>query len=209
MNLEKIGEFILECRKNKHLTQIELAQKLNISDRAISKWERGKSMPDSSIMLNLCNILDITVNELLSGEKIEQQNFNKQAELNIIEIKKQKEASDKRLLMVEIALMSISSLFIIFCFMIGSYIFKQDSYKYWLSYLLFGVGFIQFFISALISIRIEQVAGYYECKYCKNTFIPTYKQSSFAMHICRTKYMKCPHCGKKSWQKKVISKDKN
>lgn len=67
MEQTKVGKFIAECRKNKNMTQAELAEKLNITDRAISKWETGKGMPDSSIMLELCNELDISVNELLSG----------------------------------------------------------------------------------------------------------------------------------------------
>ena len=70
MNQEKIGKFIAECRKEKNLTQLELAEKLNISNRAVSKWETGKNCPDVSIMLELCDILGINVNELLSGERI-------------------------------------------------------------------------------------------------------------------------------------------
>ena len=77
MEQVKIGKFIAECRKKKNLTQMQLAEKLNITDRAISKWETGKGMPDSSIMLELCNELDISVNELLSGELIDMKNYNK------------------------------------------------------------------------------------------------------------------------------------
>ena len=85
MNQVKIGKFIAQCRRNKKLTQSQLAEKLNITDRAISKWETGKGMPDSSIMLKLCSELEITVNELLSGEKIEMDNYNKIAEKNLVE----------------------------------------------------------------------------------------------------------------------------
>ena len=67
MNQIKIGKFITERRKNVNLTQIQLAEKLNITDRAVSKWETGRAMPDSSIMLELCDVLQITVNDLLSG----------------------------------------------------------------------------------------------------------------------------------------------
>lgn len=76
----KIGKFIAECRKQKNLTQMQLAEKLNITDKAISKWERGLSLPDSSIMLELCGILGITVNDLLSGEVITMDNYNKELE---------------------------------------------------------------------------------------------------------------------------------
>ena len=92
MEQEKIGKFIAECRKKKNLTQMQLAEKLNITDRAISKWETGKGMPDSSIMLELCNELDISVNELLSGELIDMKNYNKNvADENLIKVQREKE----------------------------------------------------------------------------------------------------------------------
>lgn len=84
MNQTEIGKFIAKCRKEKKLTQAQLAEKLNITDRAISKWETGKSMPDSSIMLELCEILGITVNELLSGEEIDMESYEKKADENLI-----------------------------------------------------------------------------------------------------------------------------
>ena len=113
MNQIKIGKFIAKCRKKNNLTQMQLAEKLNITDRAISKWKNGKGMPDSSIMLDLCNELKISVNELLCGELIEMNNYNEVAK---------------------------------------------------------------------------------------------YSQVYFAMHSGTTRYMKCPKCNKKSWQRKTLSK---
>ena len=89
MDQIKIGRFIAKCRKEAGLTQAQLAEKLLITDRAVSKWERAKSMPDSSIMLELCEILGISVNELLTGERIDMTDYNKQAELNLIKLQKQ------------------------------------------------------------------------------------------------------------------------
>ena len=117
MNQVKIGKFIAQCRKEKNMTQAELAEKLNITDRAISKWETGKGMPDSSIMLELCDELDISVNELLSGEMIRMDNYNKVAEKNFIKFQKEKEDSDKMLLFTEIiigSIVNISFLLMIF-----------------------------------------------------------------------------------------------
>lgn len=91
MNQTKIGTFIAKCRKEKKLTQAQLAEKLNITDRAVSKWETGKSMPDASIMLELCEILGITVNELLSGEQISRENYEKKADENLITLKRKTE----------------------------------------------------------------------------------------------------------------------
>ena len=95
MEQEKIGNFIKECRKEKKLTQNELAEKLNITNKAVSKWETGRGMPDSSILLELSNILDVTVNELLSGEKLEVNEYKVKAEENIITIAKENDKSKK------------------------------------------------------------------------------------------------------------------
>ena len=98
MNQIKIGKFIAECRKNSNLTQMQLAEKLNITDRDISKWENGKAMPDSSIMLDLCKELKISVNELLSGEMIDMKNYNKIAEENLIKLNESNEKKKKIIL---------------------------------------------------------------------------------------------------------------
>ena len=110
MDQIKIGKFIAECRKKNNLTQMQLAEKLDITDRAISKWENGKAMPDSSIMLDLCNELKISVNELLSGEVIKMETYNKKLEQNLIDMVKQKEQSDKKMLRLEIVVGYISSI---------------------------------------------------------------------------------------------------
>ena len=125
MDQIKIGKFIAKCRKKNNLTQMQLAEKLNITDRAISKWENGKGMPDSSIMLDLCNELKISVNELLCGELIEMNNYNEVAEKMLLEMAQ---------------------------------------------------------------------------------YVPKYSQVYFAMHSGTTRYMKCPKCNKKSWQRKTLSK---
>lgn len=91
MNQTEIGKFIAKCRKEKKLTQAQLAERLGIIDRAVSKWETGKSLPDSSIMLELCEILEITVNELLSGEEIDMERYEKKADENLIALKRKDE----------------------------------------------------------------------------------------------------------------------
>ena len=95
MNQEKIGNFISKCRKAKKLTQEQLAEKLNITSKAVSKWETGKCLPDASIMMDLSNILDITVTELLSGEKIIKENLIDKADENLVKLTKTKDASIK------------------------------------------------------------------------------------------------------------------
>lgn len=202
MDQVKIGRFIAECRREKNLTQMQLAEKLNITDRAVSKWENGRAMPDSSIMIELCSVLGINVNELLSGERIEMENYNKIAEENLLTLKKQKEESDKRLLNIEVIMGIISIIMYLIMVMIVSFSNMQDNTRVLIIMLLT----VFVFIECLLALRIEQQAGYYECGRCHHRYVPTYSNVLWAMHINRTRYMKCPECQKRSWQKKVITK---
>ncbi|MBR6510110.1 MAG: helix-turn-helix domain-containing protein [Clostridia bacterium] len=203
MDQIKIGKFIAECRKQQNLTQMQLAEKLNITDRAVSKWETGKTMPDSSIMLELCDILKINVNDLLSGEVVKMDNYNKELEKNLLEMIKEKEKADKRLLTLEWVIGILSVLVLLLPIIIASYI----EMEYWLRIILTFSGFIPCFVGVFFALKIEQVAGYYECKECGHKYVPTFKAVNLAPHMGRTRYMRCPKCNKKSWQKKVISKD--
>ena len=206
MDQMKIGKFIAEQRKSNGLTQSQLAEKLFVTDRAVSKWECGKSMPDSSIMLQLCEVLKITVNELLTGEKIDMEKYNEQAEVNLIEITKQKEESDRRLLNIEIVIGLTGTITLIALLFIGIFGYTYGGLPLWTMITLISIGTVMFFMSCFFALRIEQKAGYYECKECGHRYVPTYKQVNMAMHMGRKRYMKCPCCGKKSWQRKVISK---
>lgn len=202
MDQVKIGKFIAVCRRKANLTQMQLAEKLGITDRAISKWETGKAMPDSSIMLELCETLGITVNDLLSGEVVTMDNYNKNLENNLLEMAKQKEQSDKRLLALELVIGILSCIIIFVPVFLGALLPIED----WLRSVIALSGIIPGVVGLCCALRIEQVAGYYECQHCKHRYVPTYKAVNLAPHMGRTRYMKCPACSKKSWQKKVLSK---
>ena len=203
MNQVKIGKFIAECRKKNNLTQMQLAEKLNITDRAISKWENGKAMPDSSLMLDLCKNLKISVNDLLNGEIVKMENYNENTEKLLLEMAKQKQEADKRLLALEI-LIGVFSVIIMFGFILpAAYLQMSD----WLRVCLVITGFIFFFIGISFALRIEQIAGYYECKKCHHRYVPKFNSVFWAMHLGRTRYMKCPECHKWSWNKKVLTKE--
>ena len=203
MDQVKIGKFIANRRKKANLTQMQLAEKLNITDRAISKWETGRSLPDSSIMLALCDVLSISVNDLLCGEVVTMDNYNKELENNLLEMMKQKEQADKRLLSAEMFI-GITATIVLFALIFVAGFMQMET---WLRISLIVFGFILFLAGCFYALRIEQVAGYYACAHCKHRYVPTYKAMSRAMHMGRTRYMRCPQCGKKSWQKKIISKD--
>ena len=203
MDQIKIGKFIASCRKEQGMTQAVLAEKLGISDRAISKWETGKSMPDSGIMLELCDLLKINVNELLSGERIMAEAYDKRAEENLLELRREVDAKNRQMLMAEYGIVFptvIAGLVLVF---VASFI----EMPVWLQIVLIAFGLVMIFAVAFIAVGIEQKAGYYECQNCHHRYVPTYWQTNLAMHMGRTRYMKCPECGKRSWQKKVLTKE--
>ena len=205
MDQIKIGKFIAECRKKNNLTQMQLAEKLNITDRAISKWENGKGMPDSSIMLDLCNELKISVNELLSGEMIDMKEYDKKSEELLLELAKQDELKNKKLMTSMWTILITSSIFYIGILLLAVNTLEEG--------ILLGtiicVSTIIFLIAGCIALKFEVDAGYYECKNCHHKFVPTYKEvlSLRAMHIGTTRYLKCPECNKRCWSKKVLSKE--
>ena len=204
MDQVKIGKFIAECRKRVNLTQAQLAEKLNITDRAVSKWETGRAMPDSSIMLELCSILKINVADLLCGEVVTVEDYKEKYEEALLLMVKEKERSDRHLLIMEWIIGILSVLVLLIPAIVASYVpFERE----WVRVLVAISGFLPCFVGFFFALRIEQIAGYYECGVCGHKYVPSYKTVLFAMHIGRTRCMKCPRCQKRSWQKKVITKE--
>ena len=134
------------------------------------------------------------------------ENYDKNAEKTLIEMVKQKEQADKRLLKMEIVIGVVSLLFMLAMIAVGIAFMKMGQPS-WIFFVLFGVGLAQFLVAMSFAIRIEQVAGYYECRKCGHRYVPKYGSVYLAMHVNRTRFMKCPDCGKWSWQKKVIGKE--
>ena len=200
MNQLKIGKFIAECRKEKKLTQLQLAEKLGITDKAISKWERGIAMPDSSIMLELCDILGISVNELLSGEKIEMDS-NKNEEI-LLDMAKELEKKNKTIFRAMWTILAVSAA-ALFAGILLVLLFMPEGV--WQAVTI-GAITVLFLIPALYALRLEISVGAYKCKNCGHEITPTYFEALFAMHLSTTRYLKCPKCNKRSWCKKVIKK---
>ena len=205
MDQVKIGKFIAEKRKENNLTQMQLAEMLSVTDRAVSKWETGKSLPDSSIMIELCSILKISVNDLLSGEIVNVENYNKELESKLVKMVKEKQKADKTLLRLEVVVGVLSTIILLAPIIVAA-LLPANAVKDWQRVIIILSGVIPAFIGFFYATRIEQVAGYYECKCCGHKYVPTYKAISMAMHMGRTRYLKCPNCGKTTWNKKVIEK---
>ncbi|RHQ82658.1 XRE family transcriptional regulator [Coprobacillus sp. AF21-8LB] len=202
MNQEKIGAFIARRRKEKKLTQAKLASYLGITDRAVSKWEIGKGLPDPVYMLELCRLLDISVNELLTGEFIEETKYQQKAEDNLLIMAKQEVKQTKKMFFYENVIGIGSTIIFAILIFMSVYFVENGGIKI----LLFIFAFLFLITGVSIALKIETEEGYYECQKCHHKYIPSYRQVYFAMHIGRTRYMKCPHCQKRSWQKKIYSK---
>lgn len=203
MDQIKIGKFIASCRKEQGMTQAALAEKLGISDRAVSKWETAKSLPDAGIMLELCELLNINVNELLSGERIMTDTYNKKAEENLLAMRREVDEKNRQLLNLEILIVAPATIAGLLLCGVAAYVEMPTGLRAGL--IVFAV--VMIVTVAFIAVGIEQKAGYYECQKCFDRHIPTYWQTNLAPHIGRTRYMKCPACGKWSYQKKVLTKE--
>ena len=206
MDLVKIGKFIADCRKDKKLTQEQLAEKLYITDRAVSKWERGLSLPDADKMLDLCNILDINVNELLNGEKINMKDYDKKTDELLVELAKQEELKNKKLITDMYVLAITAVIFYIGITLLAAYTLGEGT----LFGIIVAVSTAFLVIVAFYAFKLEIDAGYYECRKCHHRYVPdSYFKVMISPHLNTTRFLKCPKCGKRSWSKKVMSKDNN
>ena len=142
------------------------------------------------------------MNELLSGEMIEMEKYNENVEKNLLDMVKQKEENDRMLLRMEVLIGIISVLPLLILTVVVLIVPMEE----WVAEIIIGTSVIPILIAAPFALKIEQIAGYYECKKCHHKYVPTYKAVFAAMHYGRTRYMKCPKCNKRSWQKKVVSK---
>ena len=204
MNQIKIGEFIASQRRSRNLTQAALAEKLGITDRAVSKWERGKGLPDVSIMLDLCEIFGITVNELLSGEKINMENSNQKNEQLLLDMAKELEQKNKTIWTSMWAIMIVSMTALFAGIMISAFLIPEGV---WQLVTILGICIV-FLIPCFYAVKLEVSVGAYKCKECGHEIVPTYKEvmSLRAMHMGTTRYLKCPNCEKRTWCKKVLKK---
>ena len=202
MDQIKIGKFIAEQRKSVGLTQMQLAERLNITDKAISKWERGLSMPDTSIMLELCDILKINVNELLSGEKICMENSSKKNEQLLLDMAKELEKKNKTIWASMWAIMILSMTALLAGIFVAAFLIPEGILQ---AVVIIGICVV-FMIPCFYALRLEVSVGAYKCKNCGHEIVPTYKEAMMAMHRGFTRHLYCPKCNKRTWCKKVLKR---
>ena len=191
MDQIRIGRFIAEARKTKNLTQRQLADALSISNKTISKWECGKGLPEVSLMLPLCAALDITVNDLLSGERVSPADYQTKAEGNMMDLIKENEENRRRMLesviVVSITVIAVSALIII-----ASYLNLPTAVR--IIVVAFSVAVAVAGIAA--AAMLDRQAGYFECPYCKELFVPSMGEYIKSYHTFSKRRLTCPKCGK-------------
>lgn len=203
MNQIKVGAFIAKCRKEQNLTQLQLAQKLMVTDRAVSKWERGKGMPDVSIMLDLCEIFGITVNELLIGKRIDMKKDDQNNEKLLLDMAEEINKKNK-IIWTDMWVIIIISVIALLGGMVVARFWIPEGI--WQLVCILAVT-ILFMIPCFYALKLEISVGAYKCKNCGHEIVPTFSQALNAMHRGTTRYLKCPECNKRTWCKKIINKD--
>ena len=202
MDQIKIGRFIAVRRKRANLTQLQLADRLGITDKAVSKWERGITMPDTSIMFELCDILGISVNELLSGEKINMENSSQKNEQLLLDMAKELEKKNKTIWSSMWAIMIVSMTALIAGIFIAAFLIPEGV---WQLVTILCVC-VLFLIPCFYALKLEVSVGAYKCQNCGYEIVPTYKEVMMAMHRGFTRHLLCPKCNKRTWCKKVLKK---
>ncbi len=203
MNQTKIGKFIAEKRKEQKLTQMQLSEMLGITDRAVSKWENGKALPDASLMLPLCDILHITVNDLLSGEEINMENNKQKNEQLLLDMAKEIESKSKVIWTTMWVIMTVSIVALLAGLFLTAFLVPEGV---WQLISILGLCVV-FLIPCFYALKLEVSVGAYKCKNCGHEIVPTYTQALNAMHMGTTRYLKCPQCNKRTWCKKVFKKE--
>lgn len=195
----KIGKFIAGERKAKGLTQRQLADVLSISDKTVSKWECGKGLPEVSLMLPLCETLNITVNDLLSGERVSEVDYQRKAEENMMDLMKENQENKKRMALSVICGM-ITIIAVCSLIVIASYIELPVLAR--IAVILLAVVTAAAGIGAAAMLEVK--AGYYECPHCKALFVPTMGEYVKGYHTLTKRKLTCPQCGKRGMCKHRI-----
>lgn len=201
MDQVKIGRFIQTARKEQKLTQKEVAEQLSISDKTVSKWETGNGMPDVSLMLPLCSILKISVNELLSGERLDEAQYYKRAEENMMALMNEKKEAK-----VKIVLSSMVVLIALLACVTIVLIAGLAEFEIWVRVLLIAIAVVIIGIAVAVACVLDRDAGVFEYTHCGERFIPDMKSYVMAPHTLTRRRLKCPKCGVKSYCKKRLSK---
>ncbi len=192
MDQMRIGKFIAESRKALGLTQRQLADTLDISDKTVSKWECGKGLPEVSLMLPLCRTLGISVNEMLSGERLDEESYKERAEENMMDLIKEN-AENKKRMALSVICGTITVIAVCSLITIASYLQLPVIVRILLIILAFATAVAGIGAAAVLEVK----AGYYECPGCGELFVPSIGEYVKGYHTFTKRRLTCPRCGKR------------
>ncbi len=201
MDQIKTGQFIAGEHKRKGYTQKQLAETLNISDKTISKWERGGGFPEVSLLLPLCGELGVTVNELLSGERVSPEDYQKKAEENMMNLVKEAQENRKKIILS--ALMAVLAIVAAVPLVVVAGALEMET---WLRCLLIGIGLVVAVLGIIIACILDRDAGAFECPQCHQRFVPEMGAYIMGPHTITKRKLRCPHCGAHKYCKHVLTK---
>ena len=201
MDQKQIGKFIAERRRAQNLTQRQLADALSISDKTISKWECGNGLPEVSLMLPLCEKLDINVNELLSGECLSETQYFEKAENNMLDLMKDRTSAKTKVIVTAVST-TITILSVLALILIVGFVEMPVVVRILQVVLAMVILFADLAVTLLIAVSTE----IYECAACGKKFVPTLSAYLWGLHTMKRRKLKCPHCGKRCWDKSYLRK---
>lgn len=201
MDQIKIGKFISKERKSKGYTQKQLADILGISDKTISKWECGNGFPEVSLLLPLCKELEISVNELLAGERVSDTDYRKKAEENMLNLVREAQESRKKIILS--VMVAVLALVPSVTLVVISGMLEMDT---WLRIILIAVGVLVIAGGIVIACILDRDAGAFECPECHERFVPEMKAYIMGAHTITKRKLRCPKCGANRYCKHVLTK---
>lgn len=201
MDQIKIGRFIANERKSKNYTQRQLADILGISDKTVSKWERGNGFPEVSLLLPLCKELDISVNELLAGERVSEEEYRRKAEENMLNLVKEAQESKKKIIL-SAAVVGLATIAAVTLFLISGALEMET----WLRIVLIGIGLFVFIAGVIVACILDRDAGAFECPECHERFVPETREYIMGPHTIMKRKLRCPKCGSSRYCKHVLTK---
>ena len=201
MDMQKVGTFLAKLRKERNLTQDELGEKIGVTNKTVSRWENGNYLPPAEILQILSELYDVSINELLSGGRLDEKHYKENAEEYIVaDLMKKRNEAKKRLtvscIVAAITILAGLSIVLLSALLSAPVWLKIGCIVFSLIIIILGVG-----VCCVLTVD----AGVYECPACGEKFVPSMKDFIGGAHALTKRKLKCPKCGKKSFCKKRLS----
>lgn len=204
LDQQRTGRFIQQLRKELGLTQRQLAEKLMISDKTVSKWETGGGLPEISLLMPLCRELGINVNELLSGQRLSTADYQRKAEENIMSLMKEREENVRKIKLSVFTGVSCTATLVLLVLLVSFY---AQVISLPVKLVVIGFACVQFAVGLCVTMSMDREAGYFKCAACGETFKPSWRAYVMGPHTITRRWLRCPRCRKVTACRHVMSKE--